>query len=91
MTFLKSPARRAVDLLLELHPHLDVVAVDAQLPTETRDLEGPWLLVTLGQRSADGSPAYAQYPFAIWKATGAIHGMPEGPGGPVSDDPLWQA
>jgi hypothetical protein len=87
VSFDKSPARRGLDKLLELHPHLELVEADWQRE-DHHNVAGPWLLVTLGQRSADGSEAFALYPFAIWKLTGAVHGM-EGPKGPVTDDPLW--
>jgi hypothetical protein len=36
-------------------------------------MAGPWLLVTLGQRSEGSNEAFALYPFAIWKATGDVY------------------
>jgi len=82
-----SPARRGLDKLLELHPHFDVVSADAQVPTGDNEAWSPWLLVMLGQRSEGEREAYALYPFAIWKSTGAVHGI--GNDGAVTDDPLW--
>ena len=82
MPFNPSPARRGLDLLLERHPHLELVTAEWQ----REDAEGPWLLVTLGQRS-DVGEAFALWPFAIWKSTGAVHGI--GADGAVTDDPLY--
>jgi hypothetical protein len=87
VTFEPSPARRGLDWLLETHPHLELVEANWQRPATPMDIGGPWLLVTLGQRSADGSDAFALYPFAIWKSTGAVHFTE--PGGAVSDDPVF--
>lgn len=81
--FEPSPARRGLDLLLATHPHLDVVRVAS--PTDTPEAS-PWLLVDLGQRSADGSDAYAVWRFAVWRSTGAVHGIDHD--GAVSDDPI---
>lgn len=86
MTFEPSLARRGLDLLLAANPHLELVEADWQRPSESgMSVGGPWLLVTLGQRSADGSDAFALHPFAIWKSTGAVHGMHDGS---VTDDPI---
>ena len=84
--------RRALDLLLAMHPFFDLLEVDWQLAIEDegetiRPFIGPWLLVTLGQRSQDGGPVWARHRFAIWKATGAVHGVEED--GAVTDDPLF--
>jgi hypothetical protein len=59
--------RLALDRLLALFPTFDVLRVDWQL--------SPWLLVELGQRSDDGAEAWARHCFAIWKLTGATHGI----------------
>lgn len=83
MSFEPSLARRGVDWLLTTHPHLDLVAAEWQRGT----LAGPWLLVTLGQQSDAGGDVFALHSFAIWKATGAVHGMSDGE---VTDDPLWR-
>jgi hypothetical protein len=84
--------RQALDLLLRLHPFYDLIEIDWQLALddegeEVRPFVGPWLLVTLGQRSDDGGPIWARHHFAIWKATGAVHGLQED--GSVTDDPLF--
>lgn len=74
-----SKARQGFDVLLALHRGFDVLSVDWQA-------DGPWLLVTLGQPSANGDvPAFARHPYAIFKRTGAVHGMRDGA---VTDDPL---
>lgn len=49
-------------------------------------IPGPWLMVTLGQRSDDGAEAWAERTYAIWKSTGAIHFLQHD--GSVSDDAL---
>jgi hypothetical protein len=75
-----SAARRGFDLLLHNAPHLDVLAVEWQ-----RD--GPWLLVTLGQRSeGDDVVAWARHRYAVFKRTGAVHGFLAD--GSVTDDPV---
>lgn len=79
--------RRALELLLAAYPAFDLLAVDWQLPDDVGD-GGPWLLVELGQRSHDGLETWARHSFAIWKATGAIHGV--GHDGAVTDDPLLE-
>jgi hypothetical protein len=84
--------RRALDLLLRMYPFFDLLEIDWQLAIdaegeEVRPFIGPWLLVTLGQPSVDSSPAWARHHFAIWKATGAVHGVQED--GSVTDDPLF--
>jgi hypothetical protein len=81
--FEKSPARRGLDWLLELNPHLELVEADWQ----RGDLAGPWLLVGLGQQSADGADVFAFHRYAIFKRTGAVHGI--GVDGAVTDDPLF--
>ena len=75
-----SPARRGLDLLLARYPMLDLVTAEWQA-------DGPWLLVTLGQQSAGGGPPFALYPFAIWRSTGAVHGIQHD--GAVIDDALY--
>jgi hypothetical protein len=67
--------REALDALLAMFSWFDVLSVDWQRPDHTRSEPGPWLLVTLGQRSDDGTEAWAEHRFAIWKRTGAVHGI----------------
>jgi hypothetical protein len=77
-----SAARQGLNLLLaSTAPVLDVVSVEWQP-------EGPWILVSLGQRSEtfEEHEAWALHPYAIWKQTGAVHGI--GPDGAVTDDPV---
>jgi hypothetical protein len=90
-----SPARRGFDLLVALHPHLDVVKVEWGDPDQ-EEVWGddavwtPWVLVHLGQRGEQQSSIqrerWAIWPFAIWKLTGAVHSIDTN--GAVSDDPL---
>jgi hypothetical protein len=68
-------------VLLRFAPHLDLVSAEWQQ-------DGPWLLVTLGQASDDGAERFARHHYAIWKATGAVHGV--NPGGDVTDDPVMR-
>jgi hypothetical protein len=77
--------RRALDRLLDLFPAFDLLDVNWQLPSDT-NAGGPWLLVRLGQRSDDGYEAWAVHHFAIWKTTGAVHGIDAD--GAVIDPPL---
>jgi hypothetical protein len=70
-------ARIGFDRLLEMHSTMDVVAVDWQS-------DGPWLLVTLGQPSTSDPDVFARFPYAIFKRTGAVHGMRDGA---VNDEP----
>jgi hypothetical protein len=77
--FPKSPARLGLDWLLEANPHLELLMVEWQH-------DGPWLLVTLGQQSAIGDNVFARHPYAIFKRTGAVHGMDRGA---VIDPPLF--
>jgi hypothetical protein len=78
--FSPSLARRGLDRLLETHPHLELVRAEWQE-------SGPWLLVELGQASTNGGPPWAVHPYAIFKRTGAVHGMI---GGAVTDDPILE-
>lgn len=92
--FEPSLARRGLDLLLAAHPHLELVTADWQGWSPAGPVgavaSGPWLLVWLGQRSGDGADAFALYRFAIFKATGAVHGFdPDNPGA-VTDDPILE-
>lgn len=87
-------ARRGLDLLLATYPGFDLLKVDWQLPEDWQLFgasaergAGPWLLVVLGQRSDDGSEVWARHHFAIWKRTGAVHGVQHD--GSVTDDPLF--
>jgi hypothetical protein len=94
-TFEPTPARRGFELLLERHPHLDVVA--AWIPGRPEDpwltpssVVAPWLRVELGQPSeGEGvADAYAVWSFAIWRSTGAVHTVDAD--GAVSDDPVLE-
>jgi hypothetical protein len=76
--------RRAVDALLSRHPDFDVLVVDWSV-----GIPSPWLIVELGQRSEDGAEVWARHTFAIWKTTGAVHGLQRD--GSVTDDPLFIA
>lgn len=91
-SFVPTPARRGLDKLLELHPHLELVKASATVPVGENDAWTPWLLVTLGQpseRREPGTPeAWAIWQFAIWKTTGAVHTI--GHDGAVSDDPILE-
>jgi hypothetical protein len=90
-TFDPSPARRGLDLLLAAHPHLDLLAAWVPGRDEHQPMNpwspSPWLMVELGQPSNGESDAYAIWPFAIWRSTGAVHGVDHD--GAVSDDPLY--
>jgi hypothetical protein len=88
MIFEPSLCRRGLDLLLAIHPHLDVLY--AYTPhggdelTES-PLAAPWLRIDLGQPSEGDVEAYAVWQFAIWKRTGAVYRMVNGA---VEDDPF---
>ena len=73
-----SKARQGFDALLALHRGFEVVDAEWQR-------HGPWLLVTLGQPSLTNGDTFARHPYAIFKRTGAVHGMHDGA---VSDEPL---
>jgi hypothetical protein len=91
VSFARSPARRGLDVLLAAHPHLELVNADWQgwaPPGSDAELAGPWLLVWLGQQSADGADTFALYRFAIFKRTGAVHGIEAD--GAVTDDPILE-
>lgn len=77
--------RRAVDRLLAAHPDFDLLEVAWGSPHEPT-APVPWLIVVLGQRSAGGGEVWARYAFAIWKHTGAIHGLQAD--GSVTDEAL---
>jgi len=77
--------RQALDRLLAAHPDWDLIRVSWMTP-EDRMFVSPWLIVVLGQRSEDGSEAWAHHRYAIWKKTGAIHGIQDD--NSVTDDPL---
>lgn len=93
MSFEPSLVRRALDYLLDAYPMFDLVSIDWQWADDFTD-HGVWVLVKLGQPSVNfaESPAWAIWPFAIFKRTGALHRF-EGEGdeypGAVSDDPIW--
>jgi hypothetical protein len=74
----QSPARRGLDRLLAVMPHLDLIRLEWQG-------DGPWVLIDLGQRSEGEAEAWAIHRYAIFKRTGAVHGMS---GGAVTDDPI---
>jgi hypothetical protein len=80
-----SAARQGLDLLLQTYPDFDLLEVE--LGWMEPDLARPWLIVVLGQPSADGSPAWVRHSFAIWKSTGAVHGLQHD--GSVTDDALF--
>lgn len=78
---MRSLARISFDRLLEMHSTMNVLKVEWQK-------DGPWILVELGQPSVDyenGNEAHAVYSFAIFKRTGAVHGIHDGA---VTDEPL---
>ena len=79
---MRSLTRIALDRLLTLYPHFDVVRIEWQR-------EGPWVLVDLGQPSETNGhsdpDAFAVHPFAIFKRTGAVYGMSNGA---VDDEPF---
>jgi hypothetical protein len=77
--------RRALDRLLALFPSFDLLEVNWYRASGTTD-GGPWLRVRLGQRSDDGYESWAVHHFAIWKVTGAVHGIDAD--GAVIDPPL---
>jgi len=77
VSFEPSPARRGLDVLLRSLPFFDVIEIEWQA-------DGPWLLVTLGQRSEGDAEAWARHRYAIWKTTGAVHGY--NADGSVTDD-----
>jgi hypothetical protein len=81
--------RRALDALLARYPDFDLLAVDWQTGPDGNELHRVWLLVELGQRAADGSDAWARHRFAVWRRTGAVHGLSLD--GAVTDDPLFVA
>lgn len=83
--FVKSPARVGLDWLLATHAHLELLMAEWQH-------DGPWLLVTLGQRGETPLDlpdhyVFARQRFAIFKRTGAVHGMDRGA---VIDPPLFE-
>lgn len=88
-----SLVRQALDELLRRYPMFDLISIDWQWADDFTT-HGVWVIVKLGQRSSnfEESPAWTIWPFAIFKATGALHGF-EGEGddypGAVSDDPIW--
>jgi hypothetical protein len=63
-----SEARQGLDLLLSSAPHLDLLDADWQE-------DGPWLMVTLGQPSQGEEERWARHRYAIFKRTGAVHGL----------------
>jgi hypothetical protein len=88
MSFDPTPARRGLDLLLSRCPHLDLVKADADYDPSPLTPTNAWLLVTLGQRSEGMAEVYALHDYAIWKNTGAVHGV--GRDGAVSDNPIME-
>jgi len=80
VSFEPSAARRGLDRLLAVSPHLDVLSIEWQT-------DGPWLLVELGQPTvAPDGEVWARHRYAIWKTTGAVHGYEAD--GSVTDDPV---
>jgi hypothetical protein len=80
--FQTSPGRQGFDLLLRAYPHLDPISLT--MPGDTSHEHDhfvemrPWLIVKLGQPSADGAAAWAVYEFAVFRHTGAVHRMRDG-------------
>ena len=81
--------RRALDELLTAYPFFDVLKIEWGLDDEGFTGPYPWLLVELGQPSEDDAEVWARHRFAIWKSTGAVHGLQHD--GSVTDDPLFTA
>ena len=78
-----SPARRGLDLLLLMYPHLDLVSATSPGDDE---LGTPWLIIELGQPSEGKVEAYARWRYALLKKTGAVYRFD--PDGAVQDDPF---
>lgn len=76
---MRSLARIGLDRLIGMYSTFDLISAEWQE-------EGPWLLVALGQPSAGKNDAHAVHHFAIWKHTGAVHGVQHD--GAVTDEPL---
>jgi hypothetical protein len=89
VSFTPSLVRQALDELLRAYPMFDLVSVDWQIDPQTRDWRGPWVRVGLGQPGEGDVPAWAVHSFAIWRTTGAIHGV--WADGSVTDDVLFVA
>ena len=89
-----TPARRALDALLRLHPNFDLLSVEWQVdPADGRSAArwaGPWVLVSLGKPSehVEVEPAWSVHKFAIWRATGDVYVVRSD--GTVGDDPIFQ-
>jgi hypothetical protein len=79
--------RRSLVLLLAMHPLYDLLSVDWQLADDDHGMSGVWILVNLGQPSDGDVEAWAVHHFAIFKETGAVHGLDHD--GAVTDDPLF--
>jgi hypothetical protein len=75
---MRSLARIGLDRLLEMYSTFNLISAEWQGG-------GPWLLVSLGQ-SSDNGDAHAVHHFAIFKRTGAVHGVQHD--GSVTDEPL---
>ena len=75
--------RQAFNALLARYPAFDVLNVDWMID---RDRGGTWLLVELGQPSEGLGDVWARHRFAIFRRTGAIHGLQID--GSVTDDAL---
>lgn len=81
----ESLVREGLDLLLDRYPLFDVVRVEWQRAAPG-ELFNQWVLVDLGQRGESSAEAFAIWPFAIWKTTGAVYSIDAN--GAVSDDPI---
>jgi hypothetical protein len=81
MSFTVSPARLGLDGLLERYPFFELVKAEWQI-------DGLWLLVTLGQRGSGPHDAFAVWHFAIFISTGAVHNIK--PDGMVEEVPLFE-
>jgi hypothetical protein len=58
-----------------MFPGFDLLEIEWGLPDRLSADPNPWLKVVLGQRSDDGGHAWARHQYAIWKVTGAVHGI----------------
>jgi hypothetical protein len=75
---MRSLARIGLDRLMEMYSTFNLISAEWQGG-------GPWLLVSLGQPATKGD-AHAVHHFAIFKRTGAVHGVQHD--GSVTDEPL---
>jgi hypothetical protein len=76
---MRSLARIGLDRLLGMYSTHNLIMAEWQG-------DGPWLLVSLGHQGAGDPDAHAVHHFAIFKRTGAVHGIQHD--GSVTDEPL---